>query len=49
MSSNIIPFPTKKLSEKETNEKAKMDLLKVLDIPCDQCGESLCDGWCNEQ
>jgi hypothetical protein len=48
----------KKLKEKLDQKKAKdgpeieaekTDMLQTLQIPCEYCGEVLCDGFCNER
>ena len=45
MSDNIIPFPKKE----DKDVDPVIDFLEAISIPCDRCGEILCDGFCNEE
>lgn len=45
MTDNVIPFP---LPKKKEDDDVVIEFLQAISIPCDRCGEILCDGFCNE-
>jgi len=38
-----------KMSDWILNDPEALDLLQSLGIPCDICGDILCDGFCDEE
>ncbi len=42
-------FDQKKAKDGPEVEAEKIDLLQTLQVPCDRCGEVLCDGFCHER